>query len=82
MFTFQSDPQFNLEKISGLVLKDVQQGMLYRNKKFVDEDFDKVKRNIKELRAADKRREASSKGTKEPVQCKENIICNNILRLL
>ena len=77
MFSFQSDPKFNLEKISSLVLKDVQQGMLYRNKKFVDEDFDKVKRNIKELRATDKLAEARPKAVKETVNCRENIICNN-----
>ena len=47
MFSFSSDERFNLEKISGLVLRDVQQGaFLHKNKKFVDQDFEKIKDNI------------------------------------
>ena len=47
MFSFTSDDKFNLEKISRLVLRDVQQGaFLHKNKKFVEEDFEQIKKNI------------------------------------
>ena len=51
LFTFQSDAKFNLEKISELILKDVQNGSLFRNQKFIDEDFEKVKTNVKQMKA-------------------------------
>jgi hypothetical protein len=47
IFSFTSDKKFNLEKISTLVVRDVAQGsLLHKNKKFVDEDFEKIKSNI------------------------------------
>ena len=47
LFSFTSDQQFNLEKISALVLRDVQQGaMLKKTKKFENENYDNIKRNI------------------------------------
>jgi len=50
LFSFTSDVSFNLEKVSGLVLRDVQQGaFLDKNKKFVDEDFEKIKQNIMQI---------------------------------
>ena len=50
IFSFTSDKQFNLEKISTLVLRDVQQSaILQKNKKFATEDFDKIMSNIKQI---------------------------------
>ena len=50
LFSFTSDVSFNLEKVSGLVLRDVQQGaFLDKNKKFADEDFEKIKQNIMQI---------------------------------
>jgi hypothetical protein len=50
IFSFTSDKTFNLEKISSLVLRDVQQAaFLHKNKKFTDEDFDKIMQNIKQI---------------------------------
>jgi molecular chaperone DnaK (HSP70) len=50
IFSFTSDKTFNLEKISSLVLRDVQQSaILQKNKKFQTEDFDKIMSNIKQI---------------------------------
>lgn len=50
IFSFTSDKTFNLEKISTLVLRDVQQSaILQKNKKFQTEDFDKIMSNIKQI---------------------------------
>ena len=47
IFSFTSDRDFTLEKISGLVLRDVQQGQyLKKNMVYRDTDFELVKRNI------------------------------------
>lgn len=47
IFSFTSDQDFNLEKISTLVLRDCQQGAyLNKNRKFEQTDFEKVKQNI------------------------------------
>ena len=44
LFSFTSDEQFNLEKISRLVLRDCQAGaFLHKNKKFAEEDFEQIK---------------------------------------
>lgn len=49
IFSYSSDPTFNLEKISSLVLRDVQQGQyLKKNMLYRETDFEKVKRNIEE----------------------------------
>ena len=50
IFSFSSDPGFTLEKISTLVLRDVQQAsFLKKTKKFETTDFDRVKRNIEQI---------------------------------
>lgn len=50
LFSFTSDQKFNLEKISTLVLKDIQQSaFLHKNKKFTGEDFETIKSNIEEI---------------------------------
>ena len=55
IFSFTSDKTFNLEKISSLVLRDVQQAaFLHKNKKFTDEDFDKIMQNIKKIQSINK----------------------------
>jgi hypothetical protein len=50
IFSFTSDRKFTLEKISELVLRDVQQAsLLKKNQQYKDMDFEKVKRNIEDL---------------------------------
>ena len=50
IFSFTSDKNFNLEKISTLVLRDCQQGAyLNKNRKFEHTDFEKVKNNITQI---------------------------------
>lgn len=51
IFSFTSDEEgFTLEKISALVLRDVQQGAcLKKNKKYDGTDFHQVKKNIEEI---------------------------------
>ena len=50
IFSFTSDKDFNLEKISGLVLRDCQQGAyLNKNRKFEHTDFEQVKKNITQI---------------------------------
>jgi len=50
IFSFTSHPGFTLEKISTLVLRDVQQGAsLKKNKQYEDTDFLLVKRNVEEM---------------------------------
>ena len=50
IFSFTSDKDFDLEKISDLVLRDCQQGaLLNKNRKFENVDFEKVKRNITQI---------------------------------
>ena len=50
IFSFTSDKDFDLEKISDLVLRDCQQGaLLNKNRKFENVDFDKVKHNITQI---------------------------------
>lgn len=50
IFSFSSHRNFDLEKISELVLRDVQQGLyLKKNAMYKDTDFDRVKRNVEEM---------------------------------
>jgi hypothetical protein len=50
IFSFTSDRHFTLEKISTLVVRDVQQGsFLKKNKHYKETDFTKVKQNIEEI---------------------------------
>ena len=50
IFSFTSDKNFDLEKISDLVLRDCQQGAyLNKNRKFENTDFEKVKHNLNEI---------------------------------
>lgn len=50
IFSFTSDKNFDLEKISDLVLRDCQQGAyLNKNRKFDNTDFEKVKHNLNEI---------------------------------
>jgi len=43
IFSFTSKDEFNLEKISFLILRDIQSGSyLKKNRKYTDTDFDKV----------------------------------------
>jgi len=50
IFSFTSHEEFNLEKITELVLRDVQYGAtLNKNKKFLEEDFEKIKGNLKNM---------------------------------
>lgn len=50
IFSFTSDKDFDLERISTLVLRDVQQGIyLKKNMMYKTTDFDLVKRNIEQI---------------------------------
>ena len=50
IFSFSSDPDFTLEKISALVLRDMSQGsFLKKNKIYEGTDFEQVGRNIKQI---------------------------------
>lgn len=50
IFSFTSHDEFNLEKISQLVLRDVQYGAgLNKNKKFLEQDFEKIKFNLNHI---------------------------------
>ena len=52
LFSFTSDRQFNLEKISELVLRDVHQGaVLKKTKKFESENFEAIKNNIMKIQS-------------------------------
>jgi len=55
IFSFTSEPGFTLERISTLVLRDVQQAsFLKKTKKFETTDFDMVKRNIEQIQNINK----------------------------
>ena len=44
IYTYQNDERFSLERVSGLILKDVRErGFLNKNKKFEETDFTTVK---------------------------------------
>jgi hypothetical protein len=50
IFSFTSHEEFNLEKITQLVLRDVQFGAsLNKNKKFLEEDFEKIRTSLKTM---------------------------------
>jgi len=50
IFSFTSDREFTLEKISDLVLRDVQNaGFLKKNKQYKNTNFSKIKNNIEEI---------------------------------
>jgi len=50
IFSFTSHEEFNLEKITQLVLRDVQFGAsLNKNKKFLEENFENIKTNLKSM---------------------------------
>ena len=55
LFSFTSDREFNLEKISDLVLRDVQEGaLLKKTKKFKGENFENIKNNLTAIKKINK----------------------------
>ena len=55
IFSFTSDIQFNLEKISELVLRDIRQSaILQKNKKCEGENFEQIRNNIAEIEKVSK----------------------------
>ena len=50
IYTYANDEKFTIDRVSDLILRDMSTGaFLNKNKKFEDVDFDKVKRNIKNM---------------------------------
>ena len=73
MFSFTSDEKFNLEKISRLVLRDVQQGaFLHKNKKFVEEDFEQIKNNIMQIQEINNNYDANETLPQEIIERENN----------
>lgn len=63
IFSFTSHDQFNLEKISQLVLRDVQYGAgLNKNRKFLEQDFEKIKTNLQHVQELSKQRPSLDSG--------------------
>lgn len=47
MYTYQTDNEFNLQRVTELILNDVQTGaFLNKNKKFEDVDFEMTRHNL------------------------------------
>ena len=71
IFSFTSDRGFTLERISTLVLRDVQQGAsLKKNKQYEETDFLQVKRNVEEMERINKQ---FAKNKETPAQLIENL---------
>ena len=51
IYTYANDQNFTLAKVSDLILRDMSTGaFLNKNKKFEDVDFEKVQRDIKQIK--------------------------------
>ena len=51
IYTYANDQNFTLAKVSDLILRDMSTGaFLNKNKKFEDVDFEKVRRDIKQIK--------------------------------
>lgn len=51
IYTYANDQNFTLARVSDLILRDMSTGaFLNKNKKFEDVDFEKVRRDIKQIK--------------------------------